>query len=138
MSLVNGLVSESVSQPQYAPVANGVSQKSAGTPTDSSTLVPASVIASTNTTYKNSDGDTVSVPAGIVLVGAHGDGHKGLLDPDYKRQAAKLETANSKESASTTAPTGNGDNEPTPKLTGVSLLLAKTYSQATPTESAAS
>lgn len=128
----NGLVTKSASQ--YSQVVNQAAQSIGTTTSDStsSSSTTSSTDASTTAaidsgaTYTNADGDTVSISTGLVLVAAHGDGHKGLPDPDVKK--TDVATSNTTTATDTTSP--ESDTQQTPPLTGQSLKLSQTYSQA--------
>jgi hypothetical protein len=45
-------------------------------------------------TYINADGDTISLATGLVIIPAHGDGRKGLPDPDSDKLGASTPSSN--------------------------------------------
>jgi len=82
------------------------------------TVSPASDTsdASNLTTYTNADGDTVNIATGLVVVAAHGDGHRGLPDPTSQPVGAKADpiSASSSTGVATVGTVASGKSGSTP------------------------
>jgi hypothetical protein len=113
-------------------------ETSSDSSTTSSTTATTDTTSTTTGTYTNADGDTVSLSTGIVLVAAHGDGHKGLSDPCAGQP--KIESTNSSDvqsinkaaDAASSASSASSDSDSitqstTENLTPLQQSLSKIY-----------